>query len=406
MPLNPPEHLGPLTLSEQERLDLKTISRYGFDRSGHHEDNHIVEEVRILKQPDGSIIRSFPLQEGLFYSESVKVYDWTDPSNPRELRKAERDPGTMELIKDNDPEYYCSEISTVVGSLTGLEACLLVVILDGRQPEEVMIDYQCVGGQFSNPSALMRRMVDNIGDSEICYDSIFNKPAVFNPKHHMHSLTDVVGMEFLVDAINNVARTLELSYVPAFIHFRDKVCKMIRDGLRPPPSLSNVRDEIWELFPTTYTGPRPQEELDPWPSDKYVSKSDVLMMLAEYEANGFASMGSKSIKFVRAVNAASNSLDLTFEFLHPAVHTGVSWGCSVEVVFAQPDGSERYVNGGVFGKAALANVTQFVVNISKTPTLDPLTSTTPPQGDMVEVSIYTTTEAELLVNTRVSMENH
>jgi len=405
MPANP---LGPLTLTEQERLNLKNITRFGFDRTGTHPDNHIITEQHILKQPNGTVRKAIYLKEGLFFTESVIIRDLTDPANPVDMVKAERDPGTMELITNTNPDYFCSEPSMVVGGITGKEACLIIIFICDEAPDIVEVDYQCVGGQFSRPSSMMQRMTDNIACSDVCYDDLFNVPELFKPEHHGHSMHDTTDWEFMIDAIDRVTRSIELSYIPAFVTLTNRVCEMIREGLKPKPALARVRDESYDLLPnaddsTPWTGARPSLFLDPWPSDEHPSKSDVLMMMEEYLANGYENLANRSIRWENLSASGGNNLDFDFFFLHPD-----SWsneeGFSIEVIFSQPDGSNPYAKSIGYNKMAGVQP-GFTVTIDATPEPDPITGDTPPLGSVQEVSVFNISETELLINKRMDFTN-
>jgi hypothetical protein len=162
------------------------VYKYPLDLTGTSPENKVIGEPHTL-QP--GINRSAVPRYGAFYTESLVV----------------RDADTTEILTVNDqyiPIMYHEEAS----ERSGKEVCGGVIVTDGTVSENIIIDYQLVGGDFQNITQIILDLIDNLNldEREVMWGDLLGRPNAFPPSHHLHDLGDVFGFEYLVDAINNL----------------------------------------------------------------------------------------------------------------------------------------------------------------------------------------------------------
>jgi hypothetical protein len=300
-----PEELQPISLDDQERMFLRRQSRYGLDVTGKHADNKVVDEHHLLRDTEGRPLKGFFLIEGAFYTEDIVI---KNAATGIELKKATRDPGTMELNLEADPDYYCAEVSVTVGELTGREAAYVIVSIKDF-PKEALVSYQVVGGQFVTSRSIMQKIVENKECSDVCFDEIHHKPASYPAQPALIDMDKTYNWKYMINVVRDLQRSLELSHAPAYLKLTKKVCALIKKALTPKPTLWKS-SEVSGLFKAS--------TLDAYPSDEHVSKSDVLLMLARYNTDQFKTLGATAVTYDSKVISGAGVITVKLSKLNTA----------------------------------------------------------------------------------------
>lgn len=162
------------------------VYKYPLDLTGTSPENKVIGEPHTL-QP--GINRSAVPLYGAFYTESLVV----------------RDADTTEILTPNDqyiPIMYHEEAS----ERSGKEVCGGLIVTDGTVSQNIIIDYQLVGGDFQNITQIILDLIENLNldEREVMWGDLLGRPNAFPPSHHLHDIGDVFGFEYLVNSINNL----------------------------------------------------------------------------------------------------------------------------------------------------------------------------------------------------------
>lgn len=158
------------------------IKRYPLDLTGEHPDNKISDELHVVD----SRTRVFALKAGAFYTNSVKITYLGDPLVPNEQFKFVR------LVE-----------AAVKRSRKNVA---MFVLITAEVRGEVHIEYQCVGGEFQEiPESLIEMLESHKHDARgIYYKDLIDKPTLFEPVRHLHSIYDIYGLNPIADPLNQL----------------------------------------------------------------------------------------------------------------------------------------------------------------------------------------------------------
>ena len=158
------------------------IKRYPLDLTGEHPDNKISDELHVVD----SRTRVFALKAGAFYTNSVKITYLGDPLVPNEHFKFVR------LVE-----------AAVKRSRKNVA---MFVLITAEVHGEVHIEYQCVGGEFQEiPESLIEMLESYKHDARgIYYKDLIDKPTLFEPVRHLHSIYDIYGLNPVADPLNQL----------------------------------------------------------------------------------------------------------------------------------------------------------------------------------------------------------
>ena len=189
--------------------------RYAFDRTGTNPDNKVVDEPHVL---NNLAFRSVAPTYGPFFAESVYVYD-VDAGRP--------------LVKDID--YFPTEILEELSLKLNKEISSLIIINNSNVSNNIKITYQTVGGIYSDSSEAVSRMFEVVmNDSRtVNWENVEGKPYAYPPNLHFNYLTDIVGFEPLITALERIRNAIIVSDVPAWEALIDWVKKYVaqRQGI-------------------------------------------------------------------------------------------------------------------------------------------------------------------------------
>lgn len=174
------------------------LTRYALDPTGLLTDNLVSGEIITLNVAQ---IRAAAPAYGPYFTESLVIYD----HNTNVL-----------LVRGVD--YQCVQLLQEATLKFGKEICEVILILNGSISDQIRLTYQVLGGLYQNNSAGVVSMYETVMSDERPVDwiNVLNKPTLYTPTLHNHLLTDVVGFEPLIVALERIRNAIVLSDVPAF----------------------------------------------------------------------------------------------------------------------------------------------------------------------------------------------
>lgn len=165
------------------------LIRYPLDPTGVSPDNLIVGEQHTLVN---RTVRAFAPLYGAFFTESVIL---RDRSNNAVLAK-----GT---------QWRATELYEFPTGRWGKEICGIILVIDPSVSNDVEIQYQALGGEYStNVDAIIQMFNEAMLDRPVAWPDIFGKPDAFNPAAHFHDAGDIYGFEYVVNAIERLRQAV------------------------------------------------------------------------------------------------------------------------------------------------------------------------------------------------------
>lgn len=165
------------------------LIRYPLDPTGVSPDNLIVGEQHTLVN---RTVRAFAPLYGAFFTESVIL---RDRSNNAVLTK-----GT---------QWRATELYEFPTGRWGKEICGIILVIDPSVSNDVEIQYQALGGEYStNVDAIIQMFNEAMLDRPVAWPDIFGKPDAFNPAAHFHDAGDIYGFEYVVNAIERLRQAV------------------------------------------------------------------------------------------------------------------------------------------------------------------------------------------------------
>lgn len=167
---------------------MATNIRYPLDLTGIDPNNLIVNEACTLLP--GSAARIYVPLYAPFFTTSMVLTDTADNNRT--------------LIKGVD--YDVAELIEIATARTGKEVMNLVLIKNPLVSNSLISRYQLIGGEYQNDATAIGRLFDLVmGDNRaVDWAAVLNKPTSFPPTLHKHLLEDLVGFEYLVNALERV----------------------------------------------------------------------------------------------------------------------------------------------------------------------------------------------------------
>lgn len=167
-----------------------------FDPTAASIQNLILNEERPLAVLDKYL---FVPSHGPFYVESLVVRNGRD-------------------VLVQGVHYSVLVLHTEATLATAREVAVCIRI-DDRSLDQVYIDYQAVGGQYTSLVNVLRQLKENSGGklvSPIYFKDIIGKPDTFNPSAHYHSMWEFHGWEILINALDRVRQALLKRDIPKY----------------------------------------------------------------------------------------------------------------------------------------------------------------------------------------------
>lgn len=172
------------------------ILKYPFDYTGVDPNNLVTGEPHEMVRRK---VRAVATNHGPFFTQGLKVYDALNPSKPLQ-------PGSPE----DGGQYVAAELYAEASKRTGKEVCAIIVITDQNVSDNIVIDYQVVGGEFSSSVSVIAELIKtlDLDDRPVKWADVLGKPNAFTPAHHLHDLGDIYGFEYVVDALERVRQAI------------------------------------------------------------------------------------------------------------------------------------------------------------------------------------------------------
>lgn len=162
------------------------ITRYPLDPTGVSSSNLVMGEPHTMPRRR---VRAIALQSGAFFTDSIHVFDATT---------------NVELTRG--VQYYAAELYELPSAKYGKEICAIVVITDETVGDDVVVNYQALGGEYSNSMTAVIQQIERLALDQrpVGWGNLIDRPDQFPPSHHLHDVGDVFGFEYVVHAIDRV----------------------------------------------------------------------------------------------------------------------------------------------------------------------------------------------------------
>ena len=175
-----------------------TVFAYPLDPTGQNPANRIEGELHVA---DVKRVRAIIPRYGPYFTATVRVFDHTTG---------------VEL--NRNIQFRCAELLQDATLNYGQEICSLILIVDSTASTNIRIDYQVLGGLYTNNIAALANVYEAVvNDSRpVDWQNVQDKPVAYPPTMHSHVLSDVYGWEPIISALERVRSAIVLSNVPAF----------------------------------------------------------------------------------------------------------------------------------------------------------------------------------------------
>lgn len=169
------------------------IKKYPLDLTGESPDNQVRKESHTLVATNNGDKRVLIPQYGAFYTNSLIV---RDEANDREL-----------VPKVDYVATYLHEEATIK---SGLEVCGAVVVIDSNVSNEIVIDYQVVGGEIGISLNAIEQIIEALGseDNTVEWANIKGTPEYYPPGGHLHALWELYGFEYLIIQLERITQAI------------------------------------------------------------------------------------------------------------------------------------------------------------------------------------------------------
>lgn len=161
--------------------------KYPLDRTGTATSNKIVNEARSVGR---EVYRAIAPYAGAFFTKSMVVVDQATGAE-------------LTLNTDYKILYPYQEAELEIGK----PICTIVQILSANVTD-VYLTYQCVGGPYTTARDVLVQLISDLQQDNraVTWDAILGKPVEFNPSKHLHSATDLYGLEYVVLALEELVQ--------------------------------------------------------------------------------------------------------------------------------------------------------------------------------------------------------
>lgn len=101
---------------------------------------------------------------------------------------------------DYEVLYFFSDLTKLTG---GKRICGVVCITNTKVGTDLVAGYNTVGGHYANCASIIQQAIFdlNLDNREAYWQSVIDKPDLFQPTPHIHDIGDVYGLEFQIDTL-------------------------------------------------------------------------------------------------------------------------------------------------------------------------------------------------------------
>lgn len=174
------------------------IARFPEDVTGTKYSNLVVNEEHTL---DVSVRnRALVTNEGAFFGDSTFII---------------KDKATN-LPLTAGTQYKFVHIDQDASIRTGKSIYYGIIIIDSNVSSNVTINYQCLGGYYSNNNPAIKEAYENLmlDSGQIDWSNITNKPSAYPPTLHNNLLSDIYGFQPIIGALDRLGQAIQLGNVP------------------------------------------------------------------------------------------------------------------------------------------------------------------------------------------------
>lgn len=189
--------------------------KYPLDRTGTAATNKIINEARSVGR---EVYRAIAPYAGAFFTKSMVVVDQATGAE-------------LTLNTDYKILYPYQEAELEIGK----PICTIVQILSANVTD-VYLTYQCVGGPYTTARDVLVQLISDLQQDNraVTWDAILGKPVEFNPSKHLHSATDLYGLEYVVLALEELvqaAYTGDVSSHDVLYNYIDRIKAYLDENL-------------------------------------------------------------------------------------------------------------------------------------------------------------------------------
>lgn len=166
------------------------IIKYPLDLSGTNPNNLVIQEFHDIGPDTG---RALAPDHGPFYVASLKV--------------TERITGR---VLEPHVDYMVLQPYQKATARTGKEVSAVIYVHNKSVADEVTIEYQVVGGEFSWSTFAIKQLIEDLSldNRPVHWGDIIGRPLYFPPAPHLHPLSDTYGWEFIGYQLEEIARAV------------------------------------------------------------------------------------------------------------------------------------------------------------------------------------------------------
>lgn len=165
--------------------------QYPLDLTGTNPRNKVSNEVRTINRPEERI---FVPSGGPFFSKSLMVTNVTTGQR-------------LAPITD----FKAVELHNEATIASGEQICT-VVLITNNTVTNVRIDYQVIGGQYSEVTSTLRDLLTHVDFNNLktinWAENVYGKPEVYPPAAHRHPGHEFAGWNRFNVALNNICRAI------------------------------------------------------------------------------------------------------------------------------------------------------------------------------------------------------
>ncbi|WP_233874211.1 hypothetical protein [Paraburkholderia adhaesiva] len=171
---------------------IPNLYRYAPDLSGSSRRNFVTGEPHAIGMRP---VRVIAPRQGLFFARSVQVMD--------AFTRAVLSP----------LQYRFQFMHAHASRLTGQEVDALIVITDHTVGPIVLITYQALGGEYSQPLAAIAGEITALSNDTrgVAFRNIRNRPNTYPPVPHLHEIGDTYDWDYIVTAIEMLMAIMSLA---------------------------------------------------------------------------------------------------------------------------------------------------------------------------------------------------
>jgi len=164
---------------------------FDLDLSGQSPYNQISAEAVSLS--GSRTYRSFAPKYAPYFYDSIVV----------------RDAHTQRVLV-KDIEYQCQDLAQTATVNSGRDVYRSVVVLNTAVSNDILVDYQTIGGEYVQDYTGIQALVNNLlADTRpLGWPNVVGKPQTFDPTMHLHSLGDVTGFEYVISAMEMIRQAI------------------------------------------------------------------------------------------------------------------------------------------------------------------------------------------------------